>query len=352
MLQEARKHGLADSAAVRNTQAMRAKLAENKELADRAATLEKRVKELEGTQTALRKVAGEHSDAAEESKLLEKEVTTLSWLLRLHSAAIITSNARRLLHILSPRCARFYVCRSSWKRVKKKSHGWKRGWAAESMIRRKPAWSILKVWFFGQESLRCLCTGWQWMMVESWIAMLRLGLPPSKHRTGPRSVESLEAELKKLRKENEFLRAANGSGGNGGASTSGAVSFAPFNSSPSVSSASMAQYPVTPGVRRGTAAASQTPFERRDSNGPVREFSNASFQASDALASRHLNALLFFILILREMWLCPCLLLQLTATKTECSGCASKNKSYESLVKKTRDVFQHYRAVVYELTGE
>lgn len=58
--------------------AMRAKLAENKELAARAEAAERRAEELQNTQTALRQVAGDHADAAEESKLLEKEVRQCS----------------------------------------------------------------------------------------------------------------------------------------------------------------------------------------------------------------------------------------------------------------------------------
>ena len=111
-------------------------------------------------------------------------------------------------------------------------------------------------------------------------------------------MESLEAELRKLRRENEVLRA-------------GGTSFAPFNSSPSVSSASLQHYPTTPVSARHQAVA--TPGARpREAGGPNN---------------------------------------QNTTTVVECKGCASKAKSYESLVKKTRDVFQHYRTVVYELTG-
>ena len=102
----------------------------------------------------------------------------------------------------------------------------------------------------------------------------------------PRSRESLEAELTRLRKEIEELKA----GGNG--------SFAPNLTMPMDSSVSIQQYPSTPG-------ATKTPSREKDA----------------------------------------------VRIPEKCKGCASKAKSYESLVKKTRDMFQHYRTVVYELTG-
>lgn len=145
--------------------------------------------------------------------------------------------------------------------------GWKRASGAVSTTPRRPGWCTLKVRVVRPAratphcsmpaTALCICASTFSIPSANTCFVRVTALPPSKHRTSaPRSVASLEAELRKLRKENEGLRTAAAAAAN--ASVAGA-SFAPFNTSPSVSLGSMAQYPSTPGVNHARQQAAATP---------------------------------------------------------------------------------------------